>query len=451
MSRSVSLNAICILAICFLSLTVIQRALGAQSADMFAMWLAGEFMAMDRLDQIYPANTPVFDMTTPSDWWAYVSATDPTARIFPYLYPPIWAKLASWLTHVTTFATFDVVMTVFHQILIVASIFLAARMCDLKGTVMFGFVALTYAALAFTFPLGIAIEENQPQIFVSFLIVWAFERAQSGRLGWAGGLLALAAAFKLYPLLFVVIFVARKQWLAVKAFVVIGGLLGATSILLVGWDIHAEYLRLVSVISKSVIVNNFTFSFDSAFARLFLLENLTEVHQPRSVDGSEFWGTIAKSGIWALGSGIAQIAAIGVAFWLAKSRTNEALVMPVIATLFAFLSPLSWCYSYMTALVFAGVLPLKLGRPGLYVVIAAVIFFLPSMEPYVTGTAYSGPNMFQVGGTAWMAILGLALYFSMRQRGATFDDNQATATALARAPSDADQLTATGLKDTLAH
>ena len=413
MPRSQFLNVACVAAIAFLAFIVVQRALGAQSADLFALWLAGEFMAMDRLDQIYPANTLMFDMTTPSEWWAHVSETNPTARIFPYLYPPIWAKLASWLSHVTTFETFDACMTVVNQALLIASIFLAAKMCELKGAVMLGFVALTYAALAFTFPVGIAIEENQPQIIVSFLIVWAFKRAHSGSLKSGGAILALAAAIKLYPVLFIVIFAARKQWGALKAFVVIGGLLGSASVLLVGWDIHAEYLRLVDVVSKSVIVNNFTFSFDSVFARLFLLESLTEVKQPRSVDGSEFWGAIAKSGVWVLVSAVAQILAIGGAYWLAAKRPNDALVMPIVAILFAFVSPLSWCYTYMTALVFAGVLPLRVGRVGLYLTIAVVLFFLPSMEPVATGNVYDGPNLFQVIGTGLMVTICLALLLTI--------------------------------------
>lgn len=414
MTRPALLNAICIAAIAFLTLSVIQRASGAQSADLFALWLAGEFMAMGRLDQIYPANTVMFDMTTPSDWWAYVSETDPTARIFPYLYPPIWAKLVSWMTQVTTFETFDTVMTIVHQALIIASIYLAAKMCGLKGTVLFGFIALTYGALAFTFPLGIAIEENQPQIIVSFLIVWAFERAHFGHYRTAGVVLAFAAAIKLYPLLFVVIFVARRQWSAVGAFAVAGALLGGTSILMTGWDLHAEYLRLISLVSKSVIVNNFTFSFDSVFARTFMLDALTEVRQPRSVDGSEFWGAIAKFPLLLAVSSVAQIAAIVISFRLAAQNKDSALVVPIVAVLFAVLSPLSWCYTYMTALVFAGALPLKLGRPGLYLVLLSTVFFLPSMEPFTTGTAYGGPNLFQTVGTGIMAVLGIAFWIANR-------------------------------------
>ncbi|SMX39729.1 glycosyltransferase family 87 protein [Octadecabacter ascidiaceicola] len=417
MTRPALLNIICVTAIAFLTFSVIHRALGAQSADLYAFWLAGEFLSMERLDQIYPANAEMFDMTTPSDWWGYVSETDPSARIFPYLYPPIWAKLASWLTQVTNFETFDAVMTIVHQGLIIGSIYLAAKMCDLKGTVLFGFIALTYAALAFTFPVGIAIEENQPQIIVSFLVVWAFERAHFGHFKSAGGILALAAAIKLYPLLFIVILLARKQWGALATFVVAGALLGGLSILLVGWDIHVEYLKLVSVVSKSVIVNNFTFSFDSVFARIFLLEYLTEVRQPRSVDGSEFWGAIAKTPLWLVMSGFAQLAALGAAFWLAARHKDEALVIPVVAILFAILSPLSWCYSYMTALVFVGTLPLKLGRLGLYIAIGSALFFLPAMEPFTTGSAYSGPNLFQIVGTSLMAVLGLAFWLAVRRGG----------------------------------
>lgn len=60
-------------------------AVATQSADLFAMWIAGEFMHIGRVDQIYPEASAFFDMATPSDWWAYVSVTDTTVRIFPYI------------------------------------------------------------------------------------------------------------------------------------------------------------------------------------------------------------------------------------------------------------------------------------------------------------------------------------------------------------------------------
>lgn len=404
----------CLAIIGLLAIIVVTRALGAQSADLYALWLAGEFMSLGRLDQIYPQNTVMFDMTTPSQWWAHVSQSAPDARIFPYLYPPIWAKLMSWITGVTTFHAFDTVMTGINQMLLIASVFLAATMCNVKGTKRFVFVAASYAALSFTFPVGIAIEENQPQIIVSFLIVWAFERVQSGHHKTGGALLALAASIKLYPLLFVVIFAGRKQPKAIMSFICVGAGLGLSSIALAGWPLHAEYLRLVGVMSHSIIANDFTFSIDSGIARVFFLDSLTPVSLPGSAEGAASWGAMAKPATWASVSAGVQVITIAGVFWAALKRPNDVLLLPIAAIAFALLSPLSWCYSYMTALVFLGALALQGGRSGAYFIILIVVFFLPSMQPFTTGTGYDGPNIFQVGGTILMVLCMVAFMFARK-------------------------------------
>jgi hypothetical protein len=351
--------------------------IGMQSADLFAMWLAGDFMAMGRLDQIYPTNTGLFDMSTPSDWWPYVSATDPDARIFPYIYPPIWAKFMSWITQITTFAVFDSVFLILHQLLLMATTYLAAKMCGLRGFAALIMVAVTYQALVLTMPIGIALGENQPQILVSFLIVFAFERAHFGAGRTAGVLLALAAAIKVYPVLFVIIFVARRDWTALGAFTIAGGALGLTSIALVGWPLHAEYLEMLATLSKSVIVTNFSFSIDAFFAGAFLEAQLVPVLQPSTAADAIGWAAVGKGPVWHLVSSVAQIAGIvGVAI-LAARRPHDPLILPLAVTLFALLSPLSWAYTYLPALVFIGALPFRLGYFGWGLAATMFIFFHP--------------------------------------------------------------------------
>ncbi len=350
-------------------------AVATQSADLFAMWIAGEFMQMGRIDQIYPAVGAYFDMTTPTDWWAHVSATDDTARIFPYIYPPIWAKLVSYLTAMTSFAAFDLAFLIIHQAALAATVFLATRMCGLQGMTQLAVFAMTYAALVLTTPIGLALAENQPQILVSFLIVFAFERAQFGHLRSAGTLLAIAAAIKVYPLLFIVIFLGRRQWPAIVSFAVVGGALGLTSIALAGWPLHAEYLTLIQTLTHSVIVTNFSFSIDAYLAGTVFSDDLVKVRQPRQSDTDAGWTALAKSPLWVTVSSIANICALTFVAWLAEKRPNCALVLPAAAILLALLSPLSWAYTYLTAFVFLGMLPLRLGVIGIGLVAIAAGFF----------------------------------------------------------------------------
>lgn len=380
--------------------------LGTQSADLFAMWLAGEFMAMERLDQIYPSSAFLFDMTTPSDWWPYVQATDPDARIFPYIYPPIWAKLVSWLTQITTFAVFETVFLVLHQAMLVATTYLAAKMCGFRGWSALLVVAITFEALILTMPIGIALGENQPQILVSFLIVYAFERAQSGAPRAAGILLALAAAIKVYPVLFVVIFAARRNWRAVAAFAVAGGALGLTSIALAGWPLHADYLSLLGVLSKSVIVTNFSFTADAFYAGAFLEDQLIHVFQPSTASEGIGWAVIAKTPVWHAFSSIMQVVSvIGVAV-VAARRPNDPLILPLAVIVFAIASPLSWAYTYLPAYVFIAALAVRLGLVGWGFAALMVLYLHPILAGVTRYQDSWSLWSFGVGGVFLTAVMG---------------------------------------------
>ncbi|MCF2871975.1 DUF2029 domain-containing protein [Octadecabacter sp. G9-8] len=390
--------------------------LDTQSADLFAMWLAGDFMAMGRLDQIYPSSAVMFDMTTPSEWWPYVQATDPDARIFPYIYPPLWAKLVSWLTQITTFAVFDTVFLFVHQALLIATTYLAAKMCGFRGLSALLVVAVTYEALILTMPIGIALGENQPQILVSFLIVYAFERAQSGAPRAAGILLALAAAIKVYPVLFIVIFAARRNWRAVVAFGIAGGALGLTSIALAGWPLHADYLSMLGVLSKSVIVTNFSFSADALYAGAILEDQLLPVYQPSTAEEQIGWAAIAKGPIWHAVSSIAQIAAIaGVAF-LAARRPHDPLIVPFAVTLFALVSPLSWAYTYLPAYVFIAALPLRFGLIGWGFAALMVVYFHPIIAGITLYQDSWSLWSFGVGGVSLMVVMLALLLLALLKR-----------------------------------
>lgn len=381
--------------------------LSHQSADLFALWLAGDFWAMGRFDQIYPALDTNFDMRTPTEWWPYVSATDPDARIFPYLYPPIWAKLMSFLTPITSFAVFNLVVFCIHQILLIGASFLALRMCGLKGATLLMATLLSYAALTLTFPMGIALAENQPQILVSFLIVAAFERAHFKNPRTAGALLALAAAIKLYPVLFVVIFMARRDWRAVGAFAVFGVSLGLLSILLAGWPLHRDYLHLIGILSRSVLVANTSISVDSVLSGLMYAEHLTRVQPAGVTDPDVGWLTMAKTPLWVTASALANLAALGAIAVLAARKPREPLIVPIAAIVLALLSPLSWVYTYMTAFVFLAALAIRAGRIGVLFVGIMVVFFHPATPKLWLGTTELNLSGAWIAASALIVAMGV--------------------------------------------
>lgn len=351
---------------CVASLTI-------YSSDLYALWLAAEFMQMGQLDQIYPENTPLFEMRTPAAWWDHAEPqrdTWPDLRIYPYIYPPIWAKLLSGLTPWMRFETFNVLVLILHQSMMLGICLLAGRMVGLSGLFLWGWTAVTYTGMTQSLLVLLALMENQPQITVSFLIVLAFERVQAGRHRLSGAILAVAAAIKLYPLLFIVIFAARKQGMALLSFVVFGGALGVLSILLAGWPLHHTYLELISTMTRSVIVANTSISLDA------LIGGLVQPTPPVLVTSpwGSAWYAVAKTPVWAAVSGVATVGALGAISWAAARWPQEALIVPVAAMALALLSPLSWSYTYLTAFVFIGALPMRLGKLGWAAI--AILFIL---------------------------------------------------------------------------
>jgi hypothetical protein len=158
--RSTLLKMISVLLVAFAAYMSFLDGRFMQSADLLALWLAGEFLVMGQAEQVYPTVGAYFDMLTPDGWLGHITQTLPEARIYPYIYPPIWAKLASFVTPLTSFEAFDAVMMGVHQVLLIWGVYLAAHMTGLRKTLLWVIVSLTYAVLALTIPIGIALGET---------------------------------------------------------------------------------------------------------------------------------------------------------------------------------------------------------------------------------------------------------------------------------------------------
>ena len=386
---------------------LISAAAGAasQSADLYASWVAAEFMQMGQQGQIYPNVADGFTMQTPAAWWPHVSAIYPDARVYPYLYPPLWAGLLAPVTDLITFEALDALVLGLHQLLLIATIILVSRMCRTTGIAQWAFVALTYSALTMSSPVSAALAENQPQLLVSFLVVFAFERVQFGHARLSGVLLALAAAIKLYPLLFVAIYLGRRQWPAVISFAITGAGLGVASIVIGGWALHLEYLNLVSALTGSVIVTNMSMSLDALVSGTLFTDQLVRITPDNMAGTDRGWGMIQKSDFWRFASGVANLGAVAAIALLAALRPRDPLVVPVAAIVFGVMSPLSWSYTYLTAFVFLGALPLRFGVSGYVMITLTGLFFHRATPVGLLG-------MFNANLTiAWAVSIALIVFF----------------------------------------
>jgi hypothetical protein len=101
-------------------------------------------------------------------------------------------------------------------------------------------IALT---LALSFPLYRNLEFGQFYILLLFLIAaacWAYLR---DHLALAGALVAIAAACKIFPILFFVFFIQRRAWRALICGLVTGAGAVALSVVVFGLDVHRTYLQ----------------------------------------------------------------------------------------------------------------------------------------------------------------------------------------------------------------
>jgi hypothetical protein len=107
--------------------------------------------------------------------------------------------------------------------------------------------ALSYRRIALIFALNVPLYRNiefgQFYMLLLLIIVAACWATLHGRHALAGSLVAIAAAAKIFPLLFFVYFFRRRNWRALIACALTGAASIALSIFVFGWDVHRTYLR----------------------------------------------------------------------------------------------------------------------------------------------------------------------------------------------------------------
>jgi hypothetical protein len=117
------------------------------------------------------------------------------------------------------------------------------------GWMLHSMIGLSRQRIALVFTLSVPLHRNlfygQFYIVLLLLIVaacWAFLRKYDAL---AGSLVALAAACKIFPVLFLLFFLRRRAWRALAWGVVTGLACTAISVAVFGWNVHLTYIREV--------------------------------------------------------------------------------------------------------------------------------------------------------------------------------------------------------------
>lgn len=138
---------------------------------------------------------------------------------------------------------------------------------------------LAYRRIALVFassvPLYRNLEYGQFYVLLLLLIVaacWTFQRKYYL---WAGALVAIAAACKIFPVLFFVFFLQRRSWRALISGVVTGLAAVALSVAVFGWNVHRTYLHEIlpwALHGEAMPPYAMASSFSSVLHSLFLSE-----------------------------------------------------------------------------------------------------------------------------------------------------------------------------------
>jgi hypothetical protein len=115
------------------------------------------------------------------------------------------------------------------------------------GWMLHSMTSLSYQRIALVFSLSIPLYRNlqfgQFYVLLLFLIAaacWAYLR---GHRRVAGVLVAIATACKIFPVLFFVLFLQRRDWRALTWGLITGVAAACVSVAVFGWNVHRTYLH----------------------------------------------------------------------------------------------------------------------------------------------------------------------------------------------------------------
>jgi len=390
------------------------------SSDLAPLYLAGHALAEGRPDLVY-ASTQARVGMTPPEWMALVhDLGDPWAHAFPYLYPPLWAKLMSWVTPSVAPVVFNHAVVAWHMLATALSILLAARIARPEGMRPFVWCLVSVGLVQFTVFSQVAFHFNQPQITIMFLILLAFERLSAGRDGQAGLLLGLAAAIKILPGIFVLLFLLDRRWRAAAVFAATVAGLAALSVLLAGPALHSEYVVTLANVRTMVplVPSNATL----VSALVFLADHAGLAMADLESGGGYFDAQTLPALPWLLW--VARFAFAGTALAFARrlaplaQRPRIALGLLALSIAIPLFGSMGWLhYYFLTILLLPQLFPLAPPRVS---ALAFVVFAgTTSSTLYIEwvmafGLDWRGLNISVAA--AWLVILWLVWLAAGRQK-----------------------------------
>ncbi|MEL6235153.1 MAG: glycosyltransferase family 87 protein [Pseudomonadota bacterium] len=372
--------------------------------DLNALYMAGHFLAQDRPDLVYAVALDTFPLTSHPDWLALSEPWDCGAFCaYPYVYPPIWAVMTAPLSGVLDMRGFSNAALLLQIPLFALCPLLAWRLWRPRiGPVSWTLRCLLLATVC---TMGTtSLVNNQPQLLVTFLLLAGFERAAHGRPWLGGAALGLAAAIKIYPVLFGLIWLQEGNWRALAGATLAGGGMLALNMALVDPALNAAFLDQARTLSAGVFPAAWNYSLASLLGWL----------DPASADP---WTAVTDPHPAArIGGPLLLVAGLVLMGWRARTAGpiwRRRVLLPALAALAVLASPIGWAYYLFIPLFAVQLLPEHYGRAGALLLLGlTALVFLPF---YILFGVEIGPDATLLG-VAFTAGTFLALALAPARR-----------------------------------
>ncbi|MBS0572747.1 MAG: DUF2029 domain-containing protein [Proteobacteria bacterium] len=347
---------------------------GTWPYDLAAVYIAGHFWDAGQLSLVYAAPPHFFGGPAP-EWAATIDTLGGAGEgAFPYVYPPLWAALMAPLTRVMSAHSFFNLAYLVQLPLLAACIPLARR---IAGRPVAAWIwALTgILLLQGTTPFYAATNQNQPSILVTFLVLLAAERSLAASPRAAGLALALAAALKITPVVFVLLFVLRRDWRALGWCLLCGAAFLVANLWLAGPAANRAYLAALGATGGASLVSAINISAKALIDFWISLATSTLVYATDNMYIVELPAGLRRLSSLAslvLGAGLAVHGLIAARALPERARMVASL-LTLSVVLFLF-GPLGWLHYYLLPLaLLPGLLAFAPPRKALAAALPAVI------------------------------------------------------------------------------
>ncbi len=344
---------------------------GIRHGDLSAIYQAADHFSKGNYTLIFgpPA---AGDISQPSG--ILISSLDFQDSVFgkyrsaelPYVYPPLWAALLAPVTRIMDVQSFSNIILIIQLSLLTLSLYLCFQLSPARKPRFPVWILLVLLAGVFTLPLFLALLHNQPQITIFALTILAFWQYSKGRTVLAGTVLGIAAAIKLLPLFFIVIFIADRKWRALMAFLISSSSLAVLSFVLTGVQLHLDFLHELSNLKNTVVLSSLNFNLE---VPLYIGASVLDLAPPLP-DHLPGLFTVAKPDWMKFAPPLLMVSGLVLILWAPTlhrgvGRQERLLRMMIAITLWSgFFAPVSWAHYYLMPLFLSPAFPTLIRHGG---------------------------------------------------------------------------------------